>query len=752
MRQGYSNCRLYSCSLSLLFCATFLLSSWCPIGVKAFVVVGAIESSSSSVFTPLTTDKRILSMKMAASDDLSKAELDQDTSEFHQYAAAAVDLSSGHLSSNSVLSVVRSVRNWELNARQSYLYRFHLGSLLSGSSEIVDDSMPPIPLDSSVKVYLPSPSGKKMVVIKTESKDGTETSESIVEVWQGASLTRRIKVGGKGVHGKVINDPVGFGVPTWSPDEKILMYSAERLSPTTVPFWTADTKDEDVRGGQNVLGQGTSENWGETYHKQEAILDLYLLNLSTGRLGCVETSDSITLGQAVWHPEGSKIALTGWSTDQPKRLGMVYCRNRVSKIYESEVSTLLQELSSPDATEGKPESSFSCVSSDLHYSRSPRYVHGDDGNVNLVFLGSEAAFVSHDAAMGLYRWDEKDKKAKNIIPVFQDPSPEGANVAGLGFPGLYLGQLPMNCDLGNNYLVTNTLWGSFQRVIRIDIKNGKVQLIDIPELDKLASHSLCAVSPNGDLVISEISCEKPASLWVVKENKLIPDTTQEADTVVDETIVAKAHRVSSFSPIATTSFCAANQAEEKAYTMQVVTIESGSVDGAESFPIQSLLLVPKKSVEKVPMIVVPHGGPHSCSASAFSPGVAYLATKYAVLLPNYRGSIGFGQGPLNSLPTRIGRVDVQDVMLSAKYAIDNFSFIDGERVGICGGSHGGFLTAHCTSQYPEFFKAGKKKSLVLLLSSFVNAFVISNHVSQWQQHFNFLFYRSCNEKSCHKYC
>ena len=146
--------------------------------------------------------------------------------------------------------------------------------------------------------------------------------------------------------------------------------------------------------------------------------------------------------------------------------------------------------------------------------------------------------------------------------------------------------------------------------------------------------------------------------------------------------------------------------------MQVLTIDSESIDGAASSPIQALLLLPKKidQEDKVPMIVVPHGGPHSCSISSFTPGIAYLASKYAVLLPNYRGSIGFGQSPLNTLPTRIGRVDVEDLMFCARYAIDNFGAIDGQRVGICGGSHGGFLTAHCTSQYPEFFKAGKMKN------------------------------------------
>lgn len=755
--------------MPFLVSAFVLINSSYLVGVKAFLV-GAIESSSSSsgVFYTTSANRRIPSVRMIMDEPaLTQLELDDDTSEFHQYASAAVDISQTHVSSQSVLSVLRSVRNWELNTRQNYLYRFNLAQFFSddGNDESIESDMilPPVPLDSSVQMYLPSPSGQKTVVIKAEHKDGTNGDERIIEVWQGSSLTRRIQVGGKSSHGNIINDPTGFGIPTWSPDEEYLLYSAERPSITGVPFWTKSEKvienlgkerdnsgsndEKKLRGGQNVLGQGQTESWGECYTKQEAILDLYILNLSTGRLGRVRnvpqafdestlvesagtalSPSSITLGQAVWHPKSSKIAFTGWSAGQPKRLGMVYCKNRASKIYVSEVGSLLQELAKANGTENKDSSesesrskskiSYTCVSSDLPFSRSPRYVKGKNGDEHLVFLGNEGAFVSHDGCMGLYRWNEDNEVTENIIPVVEKPLTEGASVSGFGFPGLFLSQLPANCDIGDGYLVTNTLWGSFQRVICVDVENGNVQLIDVPELNALGSQSLCTVGPNGNLIISEVSCDQPASLWAIKKIDLKQEATQESSK-----IVASARRVATFSPIAASTFSNVNRITEIPYSMKVLTIDSESIDGAASFPIQALLLLPKKKQqeEKLPMIVVPHGGPHSCSASAFAPGIAYLANKYAILLPNYRGSIGFGQASLNSLLTRIGRVDVEDVMLCTRYTIENFPMIDGQRVGICGGSHGGFLTAHCTSQYPEFFKAAAMRNPVTNIASMVTS-------------------------------
>jgi dipeptidyl aminopeptidase/acylaminoacyl peptidase len=231
-------------------------------------------------------------------------------------------------------------------------------------------------------------------------------------------------------------------------------------------------------------------------------------------------------------------------------------------------------------------------------------------------------------------------------------------------------------------------------------------LVDIPQLNDLGSQSLCTLAPNGDLIISEVSCDQPASLWIVKKTDLLQDATKDSGK-----IVGNARFVANFSPIAASTFSPIKQETHRSYTMKILSINPTSIDGATSNPIQAILLLPKtKSYKgKLPMVVVPHGGPHSCSTSTFAPGIAFLASKYVVLLPNYRGSIGFGQASLNSLLSRIGKVDVDDVMICTRYVIDNFSVVDGDRVGICGGSHGGYLTAHCTSQYPDFFKAGKKK-------------------------------------------
>jgi len=725
----------------LLLIHTLIFTSY-HTGVKSFKIDATIDTAS-----------RFSSMSMSMSMNTNiktSTQIDKDTSDFHQYAAAAVDFSagSGHVSSQSgIFSIIRSVRNWDKNQRQNYLYRISLAPFFTKSRDKINEDLmlPPILLDKSVDIYLPSPSGNKTVIIKAEHEDGSSAvgsekkiTERIVEVWLGSSLIRRIPVGLKGTHGMIINDFSGFGSPVWSHDEECLLYSAERISPATFPFWRTDNDDDgnndrgnldnksDIesygRGGQNVLGQGQSENWGECYSKQEPILDIYILNISTGRLGRVRNvpKTSITLGQAVWHPKCQKIVYTGFDAGQPKRLGMVYCRNRKSKIYESDVFQLLQKLAGDDViienenkNIGECNNGYTCVSNDLSFSRSPRFV-----DETLVFLGSEHAFISHDACMGLFRWLEDKQVLESIVPIIEFPKEDGGKVMGMGFPGLFLGQLPIDCGIDEDYLVTTTLWGSFQRVIRINIRDGDINLIDIPQLNELGSQSICTRAPNGDLIISESSCDQPASLWIVTKEDLLQDATEK-----NGKIVANAHFVANFSPIAASSFSPVKKETDRPYIMKILSIIPNSIDGATSNPIQAILLLPKTESHtgKLPMVVVPHGGPHSCSTSTFAPGIAYLASKYAVLLPNYRGSIGFGQAPLNSLLSRIGKVDVDDVMMCTRYVIENFSLVDGERVGIVGGSHGGYITASCTSQNPDLFKAAVMRNPVTNIASMITS-------------------------------
>ena len=79
--------------------------------------------------------------------------------------------------------------------------------------------------------------------------------------------------------------------------------------------------------------------------------------------------------------------------------------------------------------------------------------------------------------------------------------------------------------------------------------------------------------------------------------------------------------------------------------------------------------------------------------------LAFVQQGYVVLMPNYAGSLGYGQEALDSLPGNIGTNDVADVMSLLDCCLAQ-GMGSADRVVVYGGSHGGFLAAHLTGQHP----------------------------------------------------
>ncbi|CAN6547883.1 unnamed protein product [Malus baccata var. baccata] len=67
-----------------------------------------------------------------------------------------------------------------------------------------------------------------------------------------------------------------------------------------------------------------------------------------------------------------------------------------------------------------------------------------------------------------------------------------------------------------------------------------------------------------------------------------------------------------------------------------------------------------------------------------------------------RGSLGFGEEALQSLPGKIGSQDLKDVLAAVDHVID-VGLASPSKVAVLGGSHGGFLTTHLIGQEPEKF-------------------------------------------------
>jgi dipeptidyl aminopeptidase/acylaminoacyl peptidase len=109
---------------------------------------------------------------------------------------------------------------------------------------------------------------------------------------------------------------------------------------------------------------------------------------------------------------------------------------------------------------------------------------------------------------------------------------------------------------------------------------------------------------------------------------------------------------------------------------------------------------------KPPLIVMVHGGPTDQVFASFDLDVQFFTSRgYAVLLPNYRGSSGYGRAYRNALQGNWGIYDIQDSVSGARALVDQGG-VDGGRMVIMGGSAGGFAVLKILEDYPDLFKAG----------------------------------------------
>ncbi len=112
------------------------------------------------------------------------------------------------------------------------------------------------------------------------------------------------------------------------------------------------------------------------------------------------------------------------------------------------------------------------------------------------------------------------------------------------------------------------------------------------------------------------------------------------------------------------------------------------------------------SAEKLPALVMVHGGPTWQFFRSFDPYAQFLVDQgYVVLQPNIRGSTGYGVAWRDANLKDWGGGDLEDVAAGAEY-LKTLPYVDPDRLGIFGGSFGGFMTFLAVVKKPDLFKVG----------------------------------------------
>ncbi|CAM0947847.1 unnamed protein product [Alopecurus aequalis] len=570
----------------------------------------------------------------------------------------------------------------------------------------------PFPIEmTGVSAVVPSPSGSKLLVVR----NGEKGSSTKLEIVDQSHVEKEIHVD-QSIHGQLFTDEWFQGI-SWNQEETFVAYIAEESPRPKPAFDDAGYRKEgsSEKDCNSWRGQGEwEENWGETYSKKGRP-SLFVLEIASGEVrGARGIAKSLSVGQVVWAPPSSSgrqknLVFVGWLEHNgfqktARKLGIKYCSNRPCSLYA--IHCPFEETNADDASVCDGKSDSASVAAKLTASISsaffPRF--SKDGKL-LVFLSSKCAVDSgaHNATDSLHKinwpFDWKTDEHLDVVPVVMCPE-DGC------FPGLYCSSMLSDPWLSNHCtMILTSAWRSTQVILSVDVLSGEVTRIS-PE-DSDSSWSALAINGNDVLSVSSSPIDPPHIRY---GHQASTEDHQTRGWVWDE---AK-------SPLmAISNKVKALLTHHKFSILKIpVTNASDELSDGGQRPFESIFVSCEDSWQK-PTVLILHGGPHSTSVSSYSKSSAFLASLgFNLLIVNYRGTPGFGEEALQSLPGKVGSQDVQDCLTALDYVIKE-GLVDASKVAVVGISHGGFLTTHLIGQAPDRFAVAAARNPVCNLSLMV---------------------------------
>ncbi|XP_042030975.1 acylamino-acid-releasing enzyme-like isoform X2 [Salvia splendens] len=588
------------------------------------------------------------------------------------------------------------------NKRRKSILTSHISQKTDSS---VSFRWAPFPVEmTGVSAMVPSPSGSKLLVVRNSEGD----SPTHFEIWGASELKKDFAIPRK-IHGSVYTDGWFEGI-SWNSDETAIAYAAEEQDlpkPTFNAFGFKKEASTDNDCG-SWKGQGDwEEDWGETYSgkRQPA---LFVIDVNSGEVhGVAGVGRELSVGQVVWAPsvDGQQyLVFVGWPSDT-RKLGIKYCYNRPCALYAVKAPSFKSDtgVTRSDATE---DSLIIKLTQSISSAFFPRF--SPDGK-SLVFLSARSSVDSgaHSATESLHQieWPLHGKldpsKITEVVSVVMCPE-DGC------FPGLYCSKLLDQPWLSDGQtMVLSSIWGSVQTILSVNVLSGQVSRIS-PNNSK-SSWDILAIDADNIIAV----CSSPVSIPQIKYGSLVGKISTNAKwswSDVSSPLTTCSEKVSSM--LASQQFDILN--------IPVRDVSENPTKGACK-PFEAIYVSSKssKSESPDPLIVVIHGGPHTVLLASYSESLAFLsALGYSLLIVNYRGSLGFGEEALQSLPGHIGTQDVNDVLTAIDY-VTGKGLADPSKIFVVGGSHGGFLTTHLIGQAPERFVAAAARNPVCNLALMV---------------------------------
>nr|AGC92665.2 acylamino-acid-releasing enzyme-like protein [Heliconius erato] len=534
-----------------------------------------------------------------------------------------------------------------------------------------------------------SPNESFKAVIR-EEKDDKDSSKKkfFLEVWSKSCLKHSIDLTSLDIHGDVYADSE-FGSLDWSPDEKQLVYVAEKKVKKSEPFIKRKPAEDKTNADKKpVPGEEHlyREDWGEQLiGKYQTVV--VVCNVDEEKFTILENiPENWCPGQVRFTPSGDGIVGVAWDISGVRRLGLIYCTNRPSYIFCSSLNGGLRKLSPENRSVRSPR--FSPTGDLVWLQREAQGPHHACHQLVKMAADKIASIVSSDVS------DVTDK-----ISILIDIVQTEKEISNGIFYGIYSQNLPSKgFSSDGKRLVFSTQQQNEIRSYVVDIESGNI--VDISNNKEVAG-STSVLSVQSDVILATFSnMNTPGQLFAAK----LPSAGDEQNI--------------EWKRISTPQVVPSSIANGK--------LEYMNLKHENSEDTVSIYFGPNEG-NGHPLVVWPHGGPHSAFVNAYSLEAAFFnLIGFACVLINYRGSAGSGDSSIHFLPGRIGSADVADCKLATDKAVDQFP-INNEKLMLYGGSHGGFLVTHLSGLHSDVYKATVARNPVIDLASMNN----TSDIADW---------------------
>jgi dipeptidyl aminopeptidase/acylaminoacyl peptidase len=533
----------------------------------------------------------------------------------------------------------------------------------------------------------------------------------------------------------IISRQIGASAPAVSPDGKHLAYVVTRVDYKANKYrsqvWLAatdgSTPPRPLTAGEKRDGNPSwspDGTWlaftsGRSEKKGETTLCIIPIGTS-GEIRTIATMPD-GVGSISWSPCGKWIAFTSRSQDER------YTKDDVSWMSPRKIETFFTRLNGEDFVFDRPQHVYLVPSDGTISPRnltpgtrehsSPSWLRDSTGVVTSaalhdgwdIDLATDLHIVTLDGSITTLT----DRKGVYYQP---SVSPDGKRVAFLGQDDPLTA--PQNEHVGVLDLATKSrAWVSRGLDRTFATTSGSIAPIWMPDGSLLAyaedrgTAHVVKVDPSG----------KKAPGWVTTGRRIVK-SVHAANGVIGFVASAVDQMTEAFSIVAgkerKLSDLGANLITETApQTWEHFTVPCGSTYAGGPAEVDAWIMKPKDfdPKKKYPVLLNVHGGPHTqYGETYFDEAQMQSAAGFVVVMSNPRGSSGreqaWGQAILGrehpvAPGTGWGDADVKDVLAVLDGALAKYSFCDPKRVGMLGGSYGGYMATMLAGCHGEKFKA-----------------------------------------------